>query len=130
MKKLSSSIRLVVILLLSISSFSSVMMAKKLENSRPNIILVMTDDQGMGDLSCLGNTILKTANIDQFYEGSTRMTDFQVSPTCAPTRSALMSGRAPFKNGVTHTVLQRERMALDVYTMMPQVYLASVFGRF
>lgn len=106
---------------------------KSLKNSRPNIILVMTDDQGMGDLSCMGNEILKTPHIDNFYNNATRFTDFQVSPTCAPTRSAIMSGRAPFKNGVTHTILQRERMALDVFTM-PQAlqsagYKTGLFGK-
>ena len=107
--------------------------AKSLEASRPNIILVMTDDQGMGDLSCMGNSILKTPNLDRFYEQSTRFTDFQVSPTCAPTRSAIMSGRAAFKNGVTHTIFQRERMALDNVTF-PQVlqsagYQTGIFGK-
>jgi arylsulfatase len=107
--------------------------SKSLKNSRPNIIMVITDDQGMGDLSCMGNEILKTPNIDKFYDNATRFTDFQVSPTCAPTRSAIMSGRAPFKNGVTHTILQRERMALDVYTM-PQAlqsagYKTGLFGK-
>lgn len=106
---------------------------KSLKGSRPNIILVMTDDQGMGDLSCMGNPILKTPHIDRFYEESTRFTDFHVSPTCAPTRSAIMSGRAPFKNGVTHTIFQRERMALDVFTM-PQAlqsagYETGLFGK-
>lgn len=107
--------------------------AKSLEGSRPNIILVMTDDQGMGDLSCMGNPILQTPNLDQFYERSTRFTDFQVSPTCAPTRSAIMSGRAPFKNGVTHTILQRERMALDVFTLPEMLksagYVTGIFGK-
>jgi arylsulfatase A-like enzyme len=112
---------------------SVIAQGKSLKNSRPNIILVLTDDQGMGDLSCMGNEILKTPHIDQFYEESTRLTDFQVSPTCAPTRSAIMSGRVPFKNGVTHTILQRERMALDTYTM-PQAlqsagYTTGLFGK-
>jgi len=66
--------------------------AKNLEGKRPNIILVITDDQGMGDLSCMGNPIVKTPHIDKFYQQSTRFTDFQVSPTCAPTRAAMMSG--------------------------------------
>ena len=105
----------------------------KLEGSRPNIILVMTDDQGMGDLSCMGNTILKTPNIDRFYEMSTRFTEFHVSPTSAPTRSALMSGRFPFNVGVTHTIYQRERMSLDVFTL-PQAlqsagYETGIFGK-
>jgi len=72
---------------------------RSLEGSGPNIILVMTDDQGYGDLGCHGHPYLKTPNIDKLYTQSTRFTDFQVSPTCAPTRSALMSGRAPIKDG-------------------------------
>ena len=104
-----------------------------LKGSRPNIILVITDDQGMGDLSCMGNPILRTPNLDGFHDMSTRFTDFQVSPTCAPTRSAIMSGRAPFKNGVTHTIKQRERMAPDVFTL-PQAlqsagYKTGLFGK-
>jgi arylsulfatase len=107
--------------------------AASLKGSRPNIILVITDDQGMGDFSCMGNQLVKTPNMDRFYEGATRFTEFQVSPTCAPTRSALMSGRVPFKNGVTHTILQRERMALDAFTL-PQVlksagYTTGLFGK-
>jgi arylsulfatase A-like enzyme len=107
--------------------------AQSLEGSRPNIIFVLTDDQGMGDLSCMGNPILKTPHIDRFYEQSTRFTDFHVSPTCAPTRSALMSGRRPFEVGVSHTILQRERMALDVVTF-PQAlqqagYTTGLFGK-
>ncbi|CAA6691549.1 MULTISPECIES: arylsulfatase [unclassified Lentimonas] len=107
--------------------------AKSLEGSRPNIVFVITDDQGMGDLSCMGNEIVQTPHIDKFYEASTRFTDFQVSPTCAPTRAAIMSGRPPFKVGVTHTILQRERMALDVVTM-PQAlqsagYATGLFGK-
>ena len=110
--------------MLSLLAFAGLTHARPLEGSRPNIILVMTDDQGMGDLSCMGNRVLKTPHIDSFYEHSTRFTDFRVSPTCAPTRSAMMNGRAPFKHGVTHTILQRERMALDVFTM-PQALKAA-----
>ncbi len=80
----------------------------------------MTDDQGMGDLSCMGNEVLRTPHIDKFYSMSTRFTDFHVSPTCAPTRSAIFSGRHEFRNGVTHTVKERERMALST-TTFPQL---------
>ena len=69
-----------------------------LAGTRPNIILVLTDDQGMGDLSCFGNPVLRTPNMDSLRTQSTQFTDFQVSPTCAPTRSAIMSGRHEFKN--------------------------------
>jgi arylsulfatase len=108
-------------------------MASTLAGSRPNIILVMTDDQGMGDLSFTGNPIVRTPKIDQFANRSTQLTDFHVSPTCAPTRAAMMSGRRPFEVGVTHTILQRERMALDVITF-PQAlqqagYQTGLFGK-
>lgn len=100
---------------------------------RPNIILVMTDDQGYGDLGCHGHPFLKTPNIDQLHAQSTRFTDFHVSPTCAPTRSALMSGRAPFKNGVTHTILERDRMTLSATTIAQVLksagYTTGIFGK-
>lgn len=117
----------------SVCAFSAGAETKSLKGSRPNIVLVMTDDQGMGDLSCMGNQVVRTPNIDRFYEKSTRFTDFQVSPTCAPTRAAMMSGRVPFKNGVTHTIFQRERMALDTFTF-PQAlqtagYTTGIFGK-
>ena len=104
-----------------------------LTHARPNIILVMTDDQGYGDLACHGHPYLKTPNLDKLYTQSTRFTDFHVSPTCAPTRSALMSGNVPFKNGVTHTILERERMALSSYTLAQALqktgYATGIFGK-
>ena len=107
--------------------------AKSLKGSRPNIILVMTDDQGMGDLSCMGNPVLRTPNLDRFYGLSTRFTEFHVSPTCAPTRAALLSGRHEFRNGVTHTIKEREMMALSS-TTMPDIlrtagYETGIFGK-
>ncbi|MBU2950930.1 arylsulfatase [Tamlana agarivorans] len=125
--------KIITLVLLSVCCFNGLAQSKSLKNSRPNIILVMTDDQGMGDLACMGNKVLKTPHIDAFYNDSMRFTDFQVSPTCAPTRAALMSGRRPFEVGVTHTILQRERMALDVFTM-PQAlqsagYKTGLFGK-
>ena len=74
---------------------------ESLAGKRPNIILVMTDDQGMGDLSCMGNQVLRTPNLDSLFKQSTRFTDFHVSPTCAPSRSSIFSGRHEFRNGVT-----------------------------
>ncbi len=104
-----------------------------LKKKQPNIILIMTDDQGMGDLSCMGNKDLQTPNLDKLYSLSTRFTDFHVSPTCAPTRSALMSGRHEFKNGVTHTILERERMALSTVTLAQILqsagYTTGIFGK-
>jgi arylsulfatase len=85
--------------------------AKAADPARPNIILVMTDDQGYGDLSWTGNPIIKTPRIDAFAKESVRFTAFHVSPTCAPTRCSLMTGRHEFRSGVTHTILERERMS-------------------
>jgi len=100
---------------------------------RPNIILIMTDDQGYGDLACHGNPVLKTPHLDQLASQSVRFTDFHVSPTCAPTRSALMTGRHEFKNGVTHTIFERERLTLSA-TTLPEVlqragYTTGIFGK-
>ena len=128
--KLPTYIRLFTAFL--ISSLTS-LQAQELKGTKPNIIIVITDDQGMGDLSCMGNQLLKTPHIDSFHKGATRFSDFHVSPTCAPTRAALMSGRVAFKNGVTHTILQRERMALSTFTL-PQAlktagYTTGLFGK-
>lgn len=99
----------------------------------PNIVLVMTDDQGYGDIGSHGNPVLKTPNLDKLRSQSVRFTDFHVSPTCAPTRSALMTGRHEFKNGITHTIFERERMTLKAVTL-PQIlkqvgYTSGIFGK-
>jgi arylsulfatase len=87
---------------------------------RPNIVFIITDDQGYGDLSCNGNPVLKTPNVDRLHNEGVRFSDFHVSPTCSPTRSALITGRHEFRNGVTHTILERERLTLKA-TTLPQV---------
>lgn len=100
---------------------------------RPNILFILTDDQGYGDVSAHGNPILKTPNLDKLRSESVRFTDFQVSPTCAPTRSALLTGRHEFKNGITHTILERERLALGAATLPEQLrqagYRTGIFGK-
>ena len=101
--------------------------------ARPNIIFIITDDQGYGDLSCHGNPILKTPNLDRLHAESVRFTDFHVSPTCSPTRAALMTGRHEFKSGVTHTIDERERLSLAA-TTLPQLlkaagYATGIFGK-
>jgi arylsulfatase A-like enzyme len=105
----------------------------QLVGSRPNILFIITDDQGYGDISAHGNPILKTPNLDKLHAESRRFTAFVVSPTCAPTRSALMTGRHEFHNGITHTILQRERLRLDAIPL-PIVlkragYATGIFGK-
>ena len=133
LKSLVVSASVLILLGCSMLSQKAFAATKSLKGTRPNIILVMTDDQGMGDLSCLGNKVLKTPNLDKFYEISTRFREFHVSPTCAPSRSSIMSGRHEFRNGVTHTILERELMALST-TTMPKVlrtagYETGIFGK-
>jgi arylsulfatase len=99
----------------------------------PNIILVMTDDQGYGDLACHGNPIIQTPHLDAFHKEAVRFTDFHVSPTCSPTRSALMTGRHEFKNGVTHTINERERLTQKAFTLAQLLksagYTTGIFGK-
>ncbi len=107
--------------------------ADSLTGKRPNIVFVLTDDQGYGDISAHGNPVLKTPNLDRLHHEGVRFTDFMVSPTCSPTRSALMTGRHEFRNGVSHTILERERLTLDA-TTLPQVlksagYTTGIFGK-
>ncbi|MDF1824690.1 MAG: arylsulfatase [Verrucomicrobiales bacterium] len=107
--------------------------AEPLKGSQPNIVVVMTDDQGYAPVGRHGHPWLKTPNMDTLFDTSTRFDRFLVSPTCSPTRAALMSGRHPMKNGITHTILERERMALES-TTLPEVlktagYTTGIFGK-
>jgi len=98
-----------------------------------NIVLVMPDDVGYGDYACLGNSVIRTPSVDAFKQESLLFTQFHVSPTCSPTRAALMSGRHEFKNGITHTIFERERMSLRTYTLAQMLktvgYTTGIFGK-
>lgn len=99
----------------------------------PNVILVITDDQGYGDLSCHGNPWLKTPNIDAFASESARFTDFHVSPLCAPTRSAIITAKYPIHNGVWATYKGRDALS-DGQLTMPAIfrengYRTGMFGK-
>jgi arylsulfatase A-like enzyme len=100
---------------------------------RPNILLIMTDDQGYGDLSCLGNTVLSTPHLDALHAQSLRLTNFHVSPTCAPTRAALLTGRYNNRTGVWHTIMGRSIMRRDEITIADYFsnsgYRTGIFGK-
>jgi arylsulfatase A-like enzyme len=101
--------------------------------AKPNIILILTDDQGYGDLSCHGNPILRTPNLDRLHDEGRRFVDFHVSTTCSPTRCSLMTGRHEFRSGVTHTIMERERMSLKATTIAQVLksagYTTGIFGK-
>ena len=99
----------------------------------PNIILVLVDDLGHGDLSCHGNPVFSTPFMDKLHDESVRFTDFCVSATCSPSRAALMTGMHEFKSGVTHTEGGRERLALGTMTLAELLrehgYTTGIFGK-
>ena len=103
------------------------------EESRPNVIIVLTDDQGYGDLSIHGNPILKTPNLDKLHGESIRFSNFHVSPVCTPTRGELMTGLYALRNKASMVPSGRNLMRRDIVTM-PEVfakngYVTGHFGK-
>jgi arylsulfatase len=107
--------------------------AGKVARRPPNIVYVMTDDQGYGDIAAHGNPVIRTPNLDLLHRESVRLTEFHASPTCAPTRAALLTGRHEFHAGVTHTIDERERLALSATTLPDLLrrsgYTTGIFGK-
>lgn len=101
--------------------------------ARPNVILIMTDDQGYGDIGAHGNTMIQTPHLDRLHSQSVRLTDYHVDPTCSPTRAALMTGRYSTKTGVWHTIAGRSLMAHDEVTLAELFrgagYRTGIFGK-
>lgn len=83
----------------------------------PNVILIMNDDQGYGDIGVHGNPYLKTPHLDQLYQESVRLTDFHVDPSCSPTRAAIMTGQYSSRSGVWHTIGGRSLLQQDKVTI-------------
>jgi arylsulfatase A-like enzyme len=102
-------------------------------SKRPNIVFVLTDDQGYGDVAAHGNPVIKTPNMDRLHGESVRFTNHHVSPTCSPTRTSWITGRHEFKSGVTHTIQERERMSLKSTTIAQVLkssgYTTGIFGK-
>ena len=101
--------------------------------TRPNVILIITDDQGYGDLGYTGNPHVQTPVIDDFAENSIRFNGFYVSPVCAPTRSSLMTGRYSLRTGVRDTYNGGAIMApgeVTIAEIMKQTgYSTGIFGK-
>jgi arylsulfatase B len=111
------------LLLFGISAFAS----------KPNVVFVMTDDQGYGDLSSTGNPILKTPHMDALGSESVRLTNYHVSPTCAPTRGALMSGHYTNRAGPWHTIMGRSFLRPEALSFgeifSDNGYATGMFGK-
>jgi arylsulfatase A-like enzyme len=112
------------------SGTSSRLQAKALPH---NVILLITDDQGYGDLSCHGNPFLKTPHLDRLREQSVRFTNFHVDPTCSPTRASLLTGRYSSRTGVWHTIMGRSLLRSDETTLADLFsrngYRTGIFGK-
>lgn len=102
-------------------------------HQQPNIIFVLTDDQGYGDLGCGDNPIIRTPHIDHFHTESVRLTNFHVGPTCAPTRAGLMTGHYANSTGVWHTIGGRSLLRQNEWTLAQALrdngYATGIFGK-
>ena len=107
--------------------------AQTLQGTRPNIVFILADDLGKGDLACLGNPDIETPNLDKMWSTSTRLTDFHVSASCSPARAALLTGQHEFKVGVTHTIGPRFNMLRSEKTIAQELrevgYATGLFNK-
>lgn len=103
------------------------------ENRPPNVLFIITDDQGYGDLGCHGNPVLKTPCLDRLHGESLRLTQFHVCPVCSPTRACLMTGRYNYRTGVVDTYAGRSMMDPGETTLAELLkqggYCTGIFGK-
>ncbi|MFT5110018.1 MAG: arylsulfatase A-like enzyme, partial [Pseudoalteromonas tetraodonis] len=101
--------------------------------SPPNIVFVITDDQGYGDLGGTGNPIIKTPNIDRLAAESSGLSDYHVAPTCSPTRCSLLTGHWTNRTGVWHTIMGRSMLRENEVTLGQMFkdggYETGMFGK-
>ncbi len=101
--------------------------------ARPNVLLIITDDQGYGDLGVHGNPKIHTPNLDRLARDSVQFQSFYVSPVCSPTRASLMTGRYNYRTGVVDTYLGRSLMNADEVTLAEILaaagYRTGIFGK-
>lgn len=102
-------------------------------SERPNVVIVITDDQGWADLGLHGNEHVRTPYIDRFAGQSVEFTQFYCSPVCAPTRASLMTGRYNYRTGVVDTYIGRALMHSDEVTLAEMLggagYKTGIFGK-
>ncbi len=100
---------------------------------RPNVIVIMTDDQGVGDFGFAGNHLVDTPNLEALYQGGTHLETFYVSPVCSPTRACLMTGRYNYRTRCIDTYLGRSMMDPSEITMAEVLggagYRTGIFGK-
>ncbi len=120
--------------ILQIILFSAcINIAAQKTKQKPNVIIVITDDQGRGDLGCYGNTVIKTPTIDKLHHTGVRLNNFHVSTTCAPSRASLMTGRHTNRLNCFHTIAGRSLLFEDE-VLLPEIlaqngYATAMFGK-
>ena len=101
--------------------------------SKPNVIVIMTDDQGYPELSVHGNPILKTPNLDMLHGQSIRLSDYHVSPMCTPTRGQLLTGIDAARNGAVNVSSGRALLRPEIPTIANYFkkagYSTGAFGK-
>lgn len=100
---------------------------------RPNVLLIIADDQGYGDLGVHGNPKIHTPHLDRLARQSVRFRSFYVSPVCSPTRASLLTGRYNYRTGIVDTYLGRSLMRADEMTLAEMLsgadYRTGIFGK-
>lgn len=117
----------------SLSLLAVLLLAATPQDRRPNVVLIITDDQGYGDLGCHGNPKIQTPVIDGLAKESFEFDRFCVYPVCSPTRSALLTGRYPYRTGIVDTFMGRSMMHPDEVTLAERLavagYKTGIFGK-
>ncbi|MBM3795173.1 MAG: hypothetical protein FJW31_14130 [Acidobacteria bacterium] len=109
------------------------LVAQQPRRARPNVIIILADDQGYSDLSAHGNPRLKTPNLDRLHAASVRLTDFHATPMCTPTRAQLMTGRDALTTSAMNVSSGRTLLRRDL-PVMPEIlaeagYRTGIFGK-
>ncbi|MEA3461855.1 MAG: sulfatase-like hydrolase/transferase, partial [Bacteroidota bacterium] len=97
------------------------------EADQPNVIVILTDDQGWGDLSVHGNSNISTPNIDELSSSGASLENFYVCAVCSPTRAELLTGRYHFRGGVYSTGGGGERLDMDE-TTIAEIFKAAGYS--
>ena len=124
---------IIAILLFFLTLNSCKKTSKEMVSEKPNVIIVITDDQGYGDMGHTGNTIIKTPTIDKFASQAVSLTNYHVGTTCAPTRAGLLTGRNCNRNGVWHTIMGASILNKEEVTIanvfQDNDYKTGMFGK-
>ncbi|MFM8587934.1 MAG: sulfatase-like hydrolase/transferase, partial [Bacteroidota bacterium] len=126
---MKSSIIALLLTLLSLESFAQ----KNKPAEQPNVLIIIADDQGWGDLGFTGNKTVHTPHLDKLAKSGTILDRFYVSPVCSPTRAEILTGRYHVRTGVSGTSTGRVRLDLDETTIAEAFkangYQTALFGK-